>query len=48
VIKPRKKRWSGIAIFIRENINAYKIFAGNPEGRRLVTKRWLRWRMILK
>jgi hypothetical protein len=43
MIKSRRMRWAGYVGRIGEKRNAYRIFVGNPEGKRPLGSPRLRW-----
>jgi hypothetical protein len=43
MVKSRRMRWAGHVARIGETRNAYRIFVGNPEGKRLLGRPRRRW-----
>jgi hypothetical protein len=43
IIKARRMRWAGHVAGMGEKRNAYRLFMGNPEGRRPLGKPRRRW-----
>jgi hypothetical protein len=48
MIKPRRIRWTVHVARMEEKRNSYKIFVGNPEGKRLLGRPSRRWEDIIK
>jgi hypothetical protein len=43
MIKSRRMRWAGHVARIWEERNVYRLFVGNPEGKRLIGRTRRRW-----
>jgi hypothetical protein len=43
IIKSWRMRWAGHVARIRENMNAYKLLVGKPEGKKPLGRRRRRW-----
>jgi hypothetical protein len=43
MIKTRRMRWAGHVARIREKMNVYRTFVGNPEGKRPLRRPRRRW-----
>jgi hypothetical protein len=43
LIKSRRRRWAGHVARMGENMNAYRILVGKPEGKRPLERRRHRW-----
>jgi hypothetical protein len=43
MIKPRRMRWAEHVARVGKKRNAYRIFVGNPEGKRPLGRRRRRW-----